>query len=159
VRHAYGNKRWSQEACSGSSGLDFTLASWEELVKVKPSIFYLDDEAVLTDIFREMFSDEYEVWTAVTLPEARRILSERAPDIIISDWSMPEISGLDFLREAAELYPDSFRIMLTGFANAGDLIKEISTGLIQFFISKPWSEEQMRKALERATLSRSRKKG
>lgn len=134
------------------------MASWEELVKVKPSIFYLDDEEVLTDIFREMFSDEYEVWTAVTLPEARRILSERAPDIIISDWSMPEISGLDFLREAAELYPDSFRIMLTGFANAGDLIKEISTGLIQFFISKPWSEEQMRKALERATLSRSRKK-
>lgn len=145
-------------ACSSSSGLHFTLAPWEELVKVKPSIFYLDDEEVLTDIFREMFSDEYEVWTAVTLPEARRILSGRAPDIIISDWSMPEISGLDFLREAAELYPDSFRIMLTGFANAGDLIKEISTGLIQFFISKPWSEEQMRKALERATLSRSRKK-
>jgi FixJ family two-component response regulator len=48
--------------------------------------------------------------------------------------------------------------MLTGFANAGDLIREISTGLIQFFISKPWSEEQMRKTLERATLSRSRKK-
>jgi two-component system, sensor histidine kinase and response regulator len=134
------------------------LALWEELVKVKPSIFYFDDEAVLTDIFREMFSDEYEVWTATTVAKARRLLSECAPDIIISDWSMPEISGIDFLREAAELYPGSFRIMLTGFANAGDLIKEISTGLIQFFISKPWSEEQMRKALERATLSQSRKK-
>ena len=135
------------------------LGRWEELIQVKPSIFYLDDEAVLTDIFREMFSDEYEVWTAATLSEARRILSESAPDIIISDWSMPEISGIEFLREAAELYPDSFRIMLTGFANAGDLIKEISTGLIQFFISKPWSEEQMHKALERATLARLRKKG
>lgn len=125
---------------------------------MKPSIFYFDDEAVLTDIFREMFRDAYEVWTASTLPEARRILSEHGPDIIISDWSMPEISGIEFLREAAELYPSSFRIMLTGFANAGDLIKEISTGLIQFFISKPWSEEQMRKALERATLARLRKK-
>jgi DNA-binding NtrC family response regulator len=134
------------------------LGRWEELIKVKPSIFYLDDEMVLTDIFREMFSDEYEVWTAATLSEARQILAQHAPDIIISDWSMPESSGIEFLREAAELYPDSFRIMLTGFANAGDLIKEISTGLIQFFISKPWSEEQMRKALERATLSRSRKK-
>jgi DNA-binding NtrC family response regulator len=136
----------------------FYLGRWEELIKVKPSIFYLDDEIVLTDIFREMFSDEYDVLTAATLSEARRILSESAPDIIISDWSMPEISGIEFLREAAELYPDSFRIMLTGFANAGDLIKEISAGLIQFFISKPWSEEQMRKALERATLSRSRNK-
>jgi DNA-binding NtrC family response regulator len=138
--------------------LVFYLGRWEELIKVKPSIFYFDDEPVLTDIFREMFSDEYEVWTAAILSEARRILSERAPDIIISDWNMPEISGIEFLRESAELYPDSFRIMLTGFANAGDLIKEISTGLIQFFISKPWSEEQMRKALERATLSRSRNK-
>jgi DNA-binding NtrC family response regulator len=125
---------------------------------VKPSIFYFDDEKVLLDIFMEMFSDEYEVWTSTTLSEARRIISECVPDIIISDWSMPEISGIEFLREAAELCPHSFRIMLTGFAQVGDMIKEIGTGVIQLFISKPWDEEQMRRALERATLLRSRKK-
>jgi DNA-binding NtrC family response regulator len=121
---------------------------------VKLSIFYFDDEIVLLDIFREMFSDEYEVRTASTLSEARRIISECIPDIIISDWSMPEISGIEFLREAAELCPQSFRIMLTGFAQVGDMIMEIGTGVIQLFISKPWDEEQMRQALERANLQR-----
>ena len=125
---------------------------------MKPTILYFDDEIVLLDIFYEMFRHEYEVFTAATLSEAHKIASEHAPDIIISDWSMPEISGIEFLREAAELYPQSFRIMLTGFAQVGDMIKEIGAGVIQLFISKPWSEEQLRRALERATLTRARKK-
>jgi len=125
---------------------------------VKPSILYLDDEAVLLDIFKEMFSDEYEVQTATTVSEARRIIAHCAPDIIISDWSMPDISGIEFLREAAELCPNSFRILLTGFAQVGDMIKEISTGVVQSFIPKPWAEEQMRAALERAYRSGAAKK-
>ena len=43
---------------------------------MKPSIFYLDDEAVLLDIFKEMFSDEYEVHTATTISEARRMIAQ-----------------------------------------------------------------------------------
>lgn len=125
---------------------------------MKPSIFYLDDEVVLLEIFKEMFSDEYEVHTASTVSEARRMIAKCAPDIIISDWSMPDISGIEFLRETAETYPDSFRIMLTGFAQVGDMIKEISSGVVQTFIPKPWSEDQMRAVLERAYRSIAAKK-
>ncbi|MDT4897080.1 MAG: formate hydrogenlyase transcriptional activator [Acidobacteriota bacterium] len=124
---------------------------------MKPSIFYFDDEVVHLDIFREMFGDEYDVLVASTLSEARRTISEFAPDIIISDWSMPEISGIDFLREAAAVHPSSFRVMVTGAGQVGDVVKEISTGLVQLFITKPWSEAEMRRALERALQMRSRK--
>lgn len=116
---------------------------------MKASIFYFDDETILLDIFREMFQDEYEVRTAATLRDARMILSE-CPDIIISDWSMPEISGTEFLREAAKISPDSFRILLTGYGQVGDVFPEISTGLVQLFITKPWDEMAMHQALERA---------
>ena len=124
------------------------------------SIFYFDDDDVLLDIFKEMFRNEYDVRTASTLAEARQRLSE-CPDIIISDWCMPEISGIDFLRESAKTCPESFRIMLTGFAHAGDLIGEISSGVVQLFIPKPWNETGMRETLERALFlrSRQRKKG
>lgn len=125
---------------------------------MKPSIFYLDDEAVLLDIFKEMFSDQYEVQTATTVAEARRVIANCAADIIISDWSMPEMSGIEFLREAARLCPNSFRILLTGFAQVGDMIKEISSGVVQSFIPKPWAEEQMRVVLERAYRSRAPKR-
>lgn len=122
-------------------------------MKAGTSILYFDDEVVLLDIFREVFGAEYKVLTASTLREARQFLSQR-PDIIISDWSMLDISGTDFLREVAKVCPDSFRIMLTGLAQVGDVFIEISSGVIQLFMAKPWTEEEMREALERADADR-----
>ncbi len=106
----------------------------------------------MLDLFEEMFGNEYEVRTATTLAEARRMLSERPADIIISDQSMPEISGTEFLSEAAKLYPSSFRIMLTGSMLAGEAIPEISSGIVQLFVTKPWDNQIMRQMLERAGL-------
>lgn len=117
------------------------------------SILYFDDEQKLLDIFKEMFSNEYEVRTAATLTEAQRILHDCATDIIISDQLMPEIEGTEFLRQAAQICPDSFRIMLTGHAGLGQMLPEISSGIIQLFVVKPWEEEQMRQLLERASSS------
>lgn len=116
---------------------------------MKRSIFYFDDDAKLLDIFQEMFEDEYDVRTTTKLAEARRMLSECAADIIITDQSMPEISGSEFLREAILKCPHSFRIMLTGYSVVGDVYGDITKGLIDVFIVKPWNEEQMRQILER----------
>jgi DNA-binding NtrC family response regulator len=114
------------------------------------SVFYFDDETTLLDLFQQMFGREYDVRTASVLAEARRMLSERAADIVISDQNMPEISGKEFLSEAAKLYPASFRIMLTGAMMAGEAIPEIMSGVIQLFVTKPWSRANMQQVLERA---------
>ena len=116
------------------------------------SILYFDDEAAMLDLFQQMFGHEYDVRTTALLTEARRLLSERPAEIIISDQHMPEISGTDFLREAATLYPSSYRVMLTGSMLAGDAIPEILSGVIQLFIPKPWSKQSMQQMLERAGL-------
>lgn len=116
---------------------------------MKRSVFYFDDDVKLLDIFQEMFEDEYDVRTASKLSAARQILSDCAADIIITDQSMPEISGSEFLREAIEKCPHSFRIMLTGYSLVGDLLGEVTDGLIDVFIVKPWQEEQMKQVLER----------
>ena|SRR5687767_2874233 len=126
---------------------------------MKRSVFYFDDDPALLDIFQEMFKGEYDVRTAAELASARRVIAECEPDIIITDQSMPEISGSAFLREAIEKCPHSFRIMLTGHAGVGDVFEEVTNGLINVFIVKPWREEQMRQALERggATVEARRK--
>ena len=118
----------------------------------KRSILYLDDEAMCLDVFQQVFSEEYDIRIALTLDEARRALAERPPDIIISDQTMPELQGSDFLREAATAYPLSIRVMLTGSVYAGEVLREISTGVVNLFISKPWAETDMRRALERVML-------
>jgi two-component system, sensor histidine kinase and response regulator len=115
---------------------------------------YFDDEESLLNLFREVFADAYDVRTALTLAEARQILSTCAPDVIISDWSMPEISGVEFLREVREVCPASFRILLTGYGQVVEFFPEIGGGLVQTFLRKPWSEAEVREALERAALAR-----
>jgi DNA-binding NtrC family response regulator len=114
------------------------------------SVFYFDDEAAALNLFQEMFGGEYDVRTATTLGEARRMLSELPADIVISDQSMPEISGTEFLIEVSRLYPSSCRVMLTGSVVIGEALPEIFSGIVQLFIAKPWTEQTMREVLERA---------
>jgi DNA-binding NtrC family response regulator len=96
-----------------------------------------------------MFRDEYDVRTAATLAEARRMLAESPADIIISDQSMPDMNGMDFLREVARTHPSSCRVLLTGSIHFGDVIVEIGNGIIHSFAPKPWTEQDMRQMLER----------
>ena len=118
----------------------------------KRSILYLDDEAMCLDVFYKIFSAEYDVRTATTGAEARRALLERPSDIIISDQTMPGLKGADFLCEVAAAYPSSVRMMLTGSICVGEALREIGTGIVNIFISKPWEEADLRRALLRASL-------
>lgn len=119
---------------------------------MKQSIFYLDDEAACLSIFKATFGRDYDVRTATTLVQARFMLSENSAGIIISDQLMPDIDGTDFLREVAEKYPASCRVLLTGGVMVGHVIGEVSAGVVQFFVTKPWTEAEMRKTLERASV-------
>jgi DNA-binding NtrC family response regulator len=125
---------------------------------MKRSILYLDDEVACLDVFRDMFSKQYDVRIASTLADARRELAARPADIIISDQHMPDIEGTEFLREVAEGFPQSYRIMLTGEIMVGHVIREVSTGIVHLFVTKPWDEPQMRQMLERASASFEQKK-
>ena len=119
---------------------------------MRRSILYLDDEAMCLEVFQGLFGDEYEVRTAMTLSDARRMLEESPANIVISDQNMPEISGTEFLCEVAEKYPASYRVMLTGSISVVEALPEISSGIVHLFIAKPWQESNMRQMLERASL-------
>jgi DNA-binding NtrC family response regulator len=121
-------------------------------VKLKRTIFYFDDEAACLKVFQSTFGHEYDVRTTTSVAQARRMLLERSADIIISDQDMPEISGAEFLAEMAKEYPQSYRVMLTGRMLAGEAIPEILSGIIHFFIPKPWTVQEMQMMLERADL-------
>jgi DNA-binding NtrC family response regulator len=121
--------------------------------KLKRTIFYLDDEVGCLSLFRETFGDKSDVRTATTLSEARRLLAERPADIIISDQTMPEIKGTEFLSEVAIAYPLSYRVLLTGSIHLGNVIPEIGTGLVHLFLPKPWTTQDIEAMLERASLS------
>ena len=117
---------------------------------MKQSILYVDDEVGCLNLFQQTFGGENDVRTATTLGEARRCLAERPAGIIISDQTMPEITGADFLREAALIHPASYRVLLTGSIGFAQVMPEIGAGIIHFFAPKPWTQQDMRQMLERA---------
>jgi DNA-binding NtrC family response regulator len=125
----------------------------------KRSIFYLDDNEEMLTLFRTAFGQEYEVRTASSLAEALNMLNSCSADIIISDQRMPEMKGTEFLRLARQTCPGSLRILLTGEARFGDVLGEISEGVVECFIQKPWDLDEMREMLERASITYELRRG
>ena len=107
-------------------------------------ILYVDNETELLTIFELTFRDDYHIKTSNNPIDALQMLSDCPAEIIISDQMMPQMNGTEFLRMAARLCPEAFRIMLTGNAAVGDVFSEIASGVINIFIPKPWNESQMK---------------
>lgn len=117
---------------------------------MKLSVLYLDDEQGCLGVFYETFRREYDVRTAASAEEARRMLAEQPADVVISDQAMPDIKGTDFLAEVADRYPSSYRVLLTGSISLVGVMPEVGGGLIHLFVPKPWTPKAMCRMLERA---------
>jgi DNA-binding NtrC family response regulator len=117
---------------------------------MKKSILYLDDDSLQLEVFEQMFGAEYDVRVAASREEALAALKECPADIIISDQVMPDVKGTEFLSEVARLCPASARVLLTGRITVGEVLTEVGSGVVHLFLAKPWAEDEMRSALERA---------
>lgn len=113
----------------------------------KPPVIVVvdDEEIVLRSIgsFLELETD-YEVLTFASPISALDELNRRPVDLVISDFLMPDMNGLQFLKSVKELYPEIPLVLLTGYADKENAIRAINEiGLFQY-IEKPWDNEQIK---------------
>jgi DNA-binding NtrC family response regulator len=121
-------------------------------------ILILDDEPLITQTLQALLAEVDSVnVTALNSPEkAVAALGERSYSVVISDFLMPGIDGISFLKKVREMQPRASRILLTGYADKQNAIRSINeVGLYQY-IEKPWDNQSLllvlRNALERASL-------
>ncbi len=106
-------------------------------------ILYVDDDKLLTSTFSMLMKVEgIKDFVVYNNPkEALEYLKDgNSPDLIISDFLMPEMNGLEFLREAKKLYPETSMIVLTAYADKENAIKTINEIGVYKYIEKPWDD-------------------
>lgn len=114
-------------------------------------VLYIDDEKPALFNFQQLFHDDFDVITASSAALGMEILAQNEVPIVISDQRMPEKSGIEFLAEVAQLYPDTVRILLTAYSEAEIVIDAINKGQIYQYITKPFDSKNLKNILDKAS--------
>lgn len=121
--------------------------------KEKHKILFVDDESRILTALKSIFRRQYDVYTATGGKEALDILSSTNIDVIVSDQRMPNMLGNELLEKVHRLYPQTMRLLLTGFMDKEAIIQTINKGEIYRFINKPWRNEELREIISEAAHS------
>ncbi|MDQ1813444.1 EAL domain-containing protein [Massilia sp. CCM 9210] len=103
-----------------------------------------DEQNIVSALKRLLRRDGYQILSANSGQEGLDVLAANAVDVIVSDQRMPGMIGADFLRAAKGLYPDTIRIMLSGYTELQSVTDAVNEGAIFKFLTKPWDDEQLR---------------
>lgn len=121
------------------------------LNKPPRTLLLVDDEAnIISALKRLLRSGNYTILTAACGQEGLDMLMGNDIDVIVSDQRMPGMTGVEFLRKAKEIRPDTVRIVLSGYAELQSVTSAVNEGAIYKFLMKPWDDAQLREHIEEA---------
>ena len=119
--------------------------------KLQRTLLLVDDEPNIVAALKRLFRrDGHIILTAYSGLEALDVLSNNKVDIIISDQRMPGMTGVEFLRAAKINYPDTIRIVLSGYTELQSVTDAINEGAVYRFLTKPWDDDQLREHIKKA---------
>ncbi len=118
-------------------------------------IFLVDDEEAVRLILNDLFESRgYRISQAVDGAEALEKLkstkTEDAPDLILADYQMPNLNGVDFLIAAHDICPEAIRILLTAHGDLEVAVNAINDARVYKFITKPWNNRDLLITVQRA---------
>lgn len=114
-------------------------------------LMVVDDEPDNLDLLYRTFRKEFNVFKASNGLDALDLLArEGEMAVIISDQRMPRMNGTEFLSRTVEDYPDTIRIVLTGYTDVEDLVEAINSGKVFKYITKPWNPDHLRAVVMQA---------
>jgi diguanylate cyclase (GGDEF)-like protein/PAS domain S-box-containing protein len=119
--------------------------------KPQPTLLLVDDEPNIVAALKRLFRrDGYAILTANSGAQGLEVLANNRVDVIISDQRMPGMTGVEFLRTAKISYPDTIRIVLSGYTELQSVTDAINEGAVYRFLTKPWDDEQLSEHIHKA---------
>lgn len=117
---------------------------------ILPTLLLVDDEEHSLAAMRMALEDDFECLTAPNADEAMRLMEENFVQAIFCDHRMPGKTGVEFLVEVRERWPETVRIIITGYTETNDMIAAINEAGIYQFLTKPWHPDQLVMAAKNA---------
>jgi two-component system NtrC family sensor kinase len=109
----------------------------------KKTILIVDDEPnVLKALKRLLMDTDYDVLTAESGEAGLKLFEQHKIRLVISDYRMPGMTGVEFLSKVKERFPDTIRIILSGYADVAAIVDAINNGHVYKFIAKPWNDQE-----------------
>jgi EAL domain-containing protein (putative c-di-GMP-specific phosphodiesterase class I)/CheY-like chemotaxis protein len=109
-----------------------------------------DEDNILSSLRRLLRREGYTILTANGGKAGLEVLATNKVDVIVSDQRMPGMTGVEFLRKAKDMYPDSVRMVLSGYTDLQSVTDAINEGAIYKFLTKPWDDAMLRANIEEA---------
>ena len=113
-------------------------------------ILFVDDEERILNALRSIFRTHYHVFTATSGAQAMEFATKFRPHVVVSDQRMPEMTGVQMLRQIKEAAPHTVRILLTGYSDLASIVGSINEGEVFRFVSKPWDNQEIQRIVGEA---------
>lgn len=109
-----------------------------------------DEENIISALVRLLRRDGYRILHANSGEEGLEVLKQNEVGVIISDQRMPGMTGVEFLGKVKTLYPDTVRVVLSGYTELNSVTDAINRGAVYKFLTKPWDDDLLRANVEEA---------
>ena len=116
----------------------------------KHRILFVDDEPKVLSAIRRGLRKDFDVVTASGGKDALKLVRQEEFSVIVSDCRMPEMDGIEFLRRASQVSPESTRVVLTGNMDQETAVRAVNQGEVFRFITKPCVTDDLKRALNAA---------
>ncbi|MDD5298485.1 MAG: sigma-54 dependent transcriptional regulator [Rhodocyclaceae bacterium] len=113
------------------------------MINTPPTVLVVDDELRSLEALKRTLVDDFTVFTAGSAEEAMQVMVAEFVQIILCDQRMPGTSGVEFLRQVRAQWPDTVRIILSGYTETEDIIAGVNDAGIWQYLLKPWHPDQL----------------
>jgi DNA-binding NtrC family response regulator len=116
----------------------------------RPRLLVVDDEEPLLRAFERTFRKLYDIRTCPSGEAALDALAQQEVDVLVTDFSMPGMNGIDLLQQVMARHPSVGRLMLTAYADLPEVVELKRAGLACAVLMKPWNRDEVEGAVSRA---------
>lgn len=114
------------------------------------NVLYIDDEPHNLTSFRASFRRDFNIYTAESAEDGKKILYETDIHVILSDQRMPKMTGIEFFESILDTHPDPIRILITGYTDINAVIDSINRGQVYKYLTKPWNDNDIKNFIIKA---------